>query len=401
MTRAAWIAALLLVGCATLEEPDWLQTLRAREAAPMRPEAFESPDGFFRARVPARLAAPVEREADTWRVRLDAGASSAIDCWVHSDSLDLAASVAAMSEAAFQAVAQNSGEIELRSVDHVDAGAFAASPFLAIDWLYRIEGDEGPRLGQVKHLALNRRGRGIYCLHDEIGYAETFRRVVAGLAASIRYAEPAPRPYFSQVSTLAIRGMRVGVEYTTLLRDAEGDTRVDTRTSLLVPIDGQTLQTSDSLGVEFARPDGALINQVHVALANGDLVSHLELDPHPDGHWAVSGTFQTKPLSAQIQASRPPTSWLGEALALRETLARGGREITLGRWVPQADPTRLLEQTLSIGAPLGPDRFAATLAVADLRADLVVERSGSVASGSIEMGLASLEIERVYVDGAF
>jgi hypothetical protein len=169
-----------------------------------------------------------------------------------------------------------------------------------------------------------------------------------------------------------------------------------------MPVTGDTLQVSDSFGVEFARSDGSLINQVHVETANGELVSRLELNPTDDG-WEVEGTYQSKPVSARFRAASPPTSWLGEALALRETIAHDGvgGELRLARWVPQADPTRLVDETLKVGRRIEPDRFAARLAMAGLEADLVVGADGSVASGSVPMGFASLEIERVHVAGAF
>jgi hypothetical protein len=60
-----------------------------------------------------------------------------------------------------------------------------------------------------------------------------------------------------------------------------------------------------------------------------------------------------------------------------------------------------VDETLSIERRMPPDRFAARLAMAGLEADLVVGADGSVASGRVPMGFASLEIERVYVGGAF
>ena len=216
----------------------------------------------------------------------------------------------------------------------------------------------------------------------------------------LRYAKPrGARPYFSQVSTLTIKGMRVGVEHTTLTRDQDGDTR----TALLIPVSSDTLQSSDTYAVEFAEPDGDLLNQVHVESANGELVTHLKLDPSSGGNWRVGGTLQTKPISGEIQTSGRPTSWLGEALALRRALADGGigGEVTLMRWVPQADPLRLVAETLAIERQVDPERFGAKLTMAGIEADLVVDRKGSVASGSLDMGFGSMAIERVYMGGTF
>jgi hypothetical protein len=217
-----------------------------------------------------------------------------------------------------------------------------------------------------------------------------------------RLGSAAP-PRFSEVSTMSIRGMQIGVVYTTLRVDANGDARVDSLTSVLLPVTAEALQASDTYEVEFARADGRLINHVHVETQNGELTTHLKLNPDADGVWSVEGTFQGKPLSTRIESARDLSSWLGDALALRRTLAAGGSgaEVTLTRWIPEADPTRLVDGTISIGRQVGPERYAAKLDAAGIEADLVVDRSGTIASASMDMGVADVDVERVYVRGAF
>src|SRR5262245_31726124 len=336
-----------VLGCASVPEPDWLQALRAREAEPMPSQKIQSSDRFFGARVPAKLAVPIQLEDEAYRVSLDVGSEAPVDCWVYRDGIDFAGSLAGLSESTFSAISERFGEVDLRKVDRVDAGVIAGSPFVAIDWMYRVKTDAGPQIGQVKHLVTSKGGRGLYCQHNELGYAKTFLRVVGSILESLEYRNPnGPEPYFSEISTMSVRGLRVGVEYTTLVRDEDRDTRIDTRMALLLPVTAEELQVSDTFGVEFARADGTLINQVHVESANGEVVSHLKLNPAPGGGWTVEGTYQGKALSAKIEPGDPPSSWLGEAYTLRRSLAEGGApgsQITLARRVPEAGPTRLGE----------------------------------------------------------
>jgi hypothetical protein len=402
MRLGLWVA--LAAGCASVPEPDWLGELRAREADPIASQAIASDDRYFRARVPARPQGGVTPVDDAYALRLDIGSETPMDCWIYREGLDFATSLAALSDSTFEAIGESFGRVEQRQIEQVDAGVLAGHPYLSVDWLYRIATESGPQVGQIKHAIASKQGRGIYCQHNELGFARSFQRVLGGLLGSLEYDAPDDaEPYFTQVSTIAVQGMRVGLERTTLVRDEVGDTRVDTKTSLLVPVTSDTLQVSDTFAVEFARSDGSLINQVHVETSNGELVSQLELNPTGADGWEVEGTFQTKPVSARFRSASPPTSWLGEALALRRAIARTGvgSEIRLSRWVPQADPTRLVDETLSIERRVEADRFAARLAMEGLEADLVVGADGSVASGEVPMGFASLVIERVYVGGAF
>jgi len=399
-----FLALVLATGCASVPAPDSLQAMRAREAEGLPEQSVQSVDRYFRARVPARLAGEILEEEEGYGLALDIGTGVPIECWVNREDIDFAAALLRSSDRTFAVVSERSGEIDLRRVDRVDSGAIAGNPFIAIDWLYRVQTDAGPRIGHVKHLVASKKGRGLYCQHNEPGYAGTFRRVVSALLESLEFGESnGPQPYFSEISTMSVRGMRVGVGVTTLSLDADRDTRIYTWSAVLIPITDSELQASDTAGVEFARPDGTLINQVHIESANGEVVSNLKLDPEPDGSWQVEGMFQGKPLSARIESASPPSSWLGDAVALRAALAGTGTgaEITLPRWVPEADPTRFIDQTLVIGQPVDPEHFAAKLAAAGLEADLVVDREGTVAAGTINMGAAVVELEQVYIDGSF
>jgi hypothetical protein len=398
------LLVLFALGCASVPETDWLTELREREADPIAEQTLASADGFFRARVPARLVGEITPQADAYGLRLDVGSETPADCWIYRGGVDFASSLGALSETSFEAISEGLGPVEAREIEGVDAGVLGESPFLSVSWLYRISGEGGPQVGEIRHLIASKAGRGLYCQQNELGYAQTFRRVVSALLESLEYAEAPQRvPYFTQVSTLALLGMRVGVERTTLTRDDEGDTRVDTVTSFVVPAGAGTLRVTDTFAVEFARVDGALINQLHVETSNGKLVTQLELNPSPDGAWLVDGTFQSRPLSTQFRSEDRPSSWLGDALALREAIATSGvgGEITVARWIPQADPTRLVDQTLSIERRLPSDRFGAHLETPGLEAELVVDPEGSIESGSVDLGSGSLEIERVFVGGEF
>jgi hypothetical protein len=376
------------------------ETARAREAAPLAEAALASNDGALRARVPARLLSPVRWQDERYLVQLDAGSEAPVVCSVFPEGLDAAASLAAFSKEIFAPLEQD-GSLKQRQILGVDAGHFAGRPFLALDWVYRIEREGRPLAGQVKLLVAQVGESALYCAHDEVGYVQSFRRVAGSLARSLvldRVDRPA---YLSAVSIYSVRELRVGYELITLERDAAGDTRIDTRTSLLLPVDGQTLQQSDSYDVAFSRPDGSVINQHAIESVNGEVMTQLRLDPDESGGWSVTGRFQGKPLEAEI-AEGAPVSWLGEGLALREALARDGTRavVAVQTWSADLDPTRLFEARLGIERQLDADRFAAKLEVAGMEADLVVGRDGLPVSGVVPAGPSDVKIERVYLDGS-
>jgi hypothetical protein len=398
---------LVLVLCALLacaSQPPAATTpfeaAHAREAEPLAEIALAAEGGGLRARAPARLLAPITWESERFLLQLDAGSEAPVVCSVFPDGLDAAASLAAFSKEIFAPLEQD-GSLKQRQILAVDAGHFAGRPFLALDWVYRIERGGNPLAGQVKLLVAQVGEGALYCAHDEVGYVQSFRRVAGALAGTLEL-ERASRPsYLSQVSIFSLRDLRVGYELVTLEHDAEGDTRIDTRTSLLLPVDGQTLQQNDSYDVAFSRPDGSVINQHSVEAVNGEVMTQLRLDPAEDGGWSVTGKFQGKPLSAEIPQGAP-ASWLGEGLALREALARDGARavVAVETWSADLDPTRLFEARLGVQRQLDADRFAAKLSVADVEADLVVDRDGLPVSGVVPAGPTDVKIERVFLDGS-
>jgi hypothetical protein len=403
--RRSLLSAVLSAGalaCASppLEEPPWLAEARAREAAPQKERALAA-KGAFRARVAAEVQVAPVRDEETWVFALGIGSEAPIECWAHDSDLDLASSLVAFSDSTFEAISQHFGEVSARRIEGVDAGALAGGPFLAVDWLYRIGDGGDARIGQIKHLAVSRQGRTLYCQHNELGYEATFRRVVEGLVRTLAYEKKAtPKTYYEEVSVFSVHEMRVGVQHVTLALDEEGDTRIDLRASTLVPADAESFQASDSYGVEFARRDGTLINQAHVESVNGELSTNLKLDP-TEGGWKVHGTFQTKPIEVQLDAAQPLRSWLGEVLSVRREIAKKGvgGEVVLARWVPDADPTRALEERITILEKVAGDRFRTLLSLAGIEAEVLADRSGSAASGSIDLGHIQMRFERIFAHG--
>lgn len=395
-----WLCAAVL-GCASTQaEPPWLAAARAREAAPQKERQIQA-EGAFKGEVAAEVLQAPKRDGESWYLSLGIGGDAPIDCWVHDSDLDLASSLVGFSKTSFGAISEQLGETRQRGIEKVDAGALAGGPFLAVEWIYRVGDGNQARLGEIKHLAVSKAGHTVYCQHNEVGYEKTFRSVVEGLVRGLVYAKSAaPKPYYEEISVMTLHDMRVGVEHVALVQDEDGDTRIDLRSFDLIPVDAETFQTSDSYGVEFVRRDGTLINQMHVESVNGELATQLKLDPEKGG-WRVHGTYQQKPLEARIDGAQRLGSWLGEVLSVRREIAKKGvgGEVVLARWVPDADPTRLLEERIAILEHVDGDRFRTALDLSGIEAEILADRSGSAASGSVEMGHIQMRFQRIFALG--
>jgi hypothetical protein len=392
------------VACASSPTGDADQTqleqLLAREADPLAEIALESPSGRFTARVAARAPGVFSpQEGDVEHVVLDIGAPSPMACDFFSQEQDLAGSLLGLSDLVFDALVSQVGPLELRNVYGVDAGSIQGHSFLALDWLYQVDGG----VGLLKQRMATASERSVYCYHDQVGYDATFARAFAGLVASLRYARPSePAPYYTEVSVTTIGGHRVGVSRVQMTHDAEGDTQIVQVSAMLMPRSAEHVLCIDSADVEWSRPDGSLINRVHTQAEGRELVNNLELVANGDA-WRVSGIYKLKDMDAEFTAESPLVSYLGEYLALRREVETHGDEARVAflKWLPTVDPSKPLQATYEVTGTQADGGYAARSVLGPLEMDLLLDRDGMPRVGSMDLGAATLEVERVYASGRF
>lgn len=121
----------------------------------------------------------------------------------------------------------------------------------------------------MKQLVADKHGHAIYCVHIDLGYRETFRKAAHALVESLEFGEAPPKPYYAEVAVASTNGMRIGVATNTLVRDAEGNTQSEQRTSLLVPAGPETLHSSDVIHIHWMRPDARSGSRGHSRREHG------------------------------------------------------------------------------------------------------------------------------------
>jgi hypothetical protein len=381
-------------------DPRLLEPANGPEAQPLPDALFEVP-GAFRGRVPATLPAPPQRDGDAWTLLLGIGSAVPVECRIHDGDLDLAWSLARLSEERLDALAPRVGGIDASRVARVDAGALAGSLFLGLDRVYRLSG--GTSFGQMKHLMVSRAGRAIHCVHDEVGYAQSFRRVVEALVAGLVFAEPAAEPAYEEIVVLSANGRTIGVIHACVVVEADGNARVDTRKLGLVEMGPTTLRAGDETGSELARADGTLLRQTLVSASNGEVVTRIDFAPHPDGGWEMRGLFRGKPLETRIASETPLPSSFFESRAMVEALtSRGvGAELRSLRWLPNIDPSGLTEQIVRVVERLPNGNFVTETSLGGIEGRTELEPTGGFVASEMVIGHIKMRSERVYRRGNF
>src|SRR5688572_22199975 len=385
-------------------DPKWLTQARARESKPQKPRAIESADKWFKAEVPAKLEGVIEKSDDSYSLSFATGGKAPVNCEVIPGGIDLAGYLYANRDYLFAAIEKTQGKVETRAVTAYDAGAYGDSPYLQLTWLYRVTTDKGAMLGEVKQIAFEEAGHGVYCFHNDLGYTKTFTNIVKGLAETLEIPEKRSKPYYHEIATMRIGDTRIGVLEVRLEKDDEGYIKAEQIGAMLSPEEGGDVSAHDSFEREWVDKDNSLINAFQISVANGEIESELALSYKDDNGWMLEGTMQGKKVSQKLEPQEDPGNWLRQASELRQLLHAAepaGLQHSLTLWL-DIDPSKLTPTKTRILKRRGPKEFEAINTIGPMEAHIVIESdTGMLSYAEIRMGPQVIVMERVFVKGTF
>jgi hypothetical protein len=417
LNRGRGLAALVLVAAGLVAGPaagqslpKWLLDAQAREATLKPLTEVASDDGWFRSRVPGTVAHPIRLEEGSYSVVIEVAAGVSVSCEVLREPGDLAGFLSAAADASFVELAKAHGAIQAKAVEASQAGIAGSHPYISLRWVYRVVQGGEARIGALKQFAVDRGDALIYCAHDELGYVQTFDAAARALATHFRAGPAAPgapeiRPHFREVSVVSMDGQPVGLASTTMTLDADGDTKVVNRTSMLVQRAPGQLLAQDSADIQWVRADGSLINATQVKVAQGTTTEEMKLVPAADGNerrWRASGKIGPKAIDVEIEGS--PSSFVALARARRQMLGAAapvGASTDSTIW-SSMDLTRLVPARASVLAAAGPEMYTVREELGGVAMEVVLDRrTGTMASGRLPLGARTLNFERVLREGEF
>jgi hypothetical protein len=397
------LIALPFLSMAQSEEPQWLKDARAREGTPIAPVNIKSQDGWFSARVTARLSGAIVKDQGSYALSLDIGSDAPMQCDVVPEGFDMADRLARTFDVTIKRLEATQGKVEARQLEFTDAGAIGNVPYLETRWLLRVNDGKETRVGALKQVVLEKHGHGIYCAQFDVGFVKTFDAVTRSLAESFEAPPVGQPPYFFEIGTASIDGKKIGLMVTRLEQDADEDTKASQLTSLLLPAAAGALHTQDGLQVEWIKADGALINASQAMSKDGEIVIDATLTRSAGG-WTIQGDSQGTPLDEKLPADVRPSSWVEQARGRRKLLASGnpiGVEYGNDLWV-QPDLSRLTPGKTRVLARKGPGEFTARATSGNFTAELILDaKTGMPTSTDFPLGPLNIHVERVFVSGSF
>ena len=377
------------------EFPDWFQNNMLRETKIKHKTLLE----IEQFRVSKEVMGKVElikKEAGWWYYNIHIGTTSPVECYVFAQYDGPANSLYAIVEASLTGAEEIyskplSGQFNYA----VGTGMTESTPYLLLDTLYHLGHGEQKVTGVLKGLSAETNDSLQICLHNEIGYRETFFSTFASFVDAFSESAEKP-PFFEAVYKMTFDNIPVGYGREKYTKDDEGDIYIQTSTAFIIPVDARSVSRSDSVGESWSYPDGALINGTVYTIENSTLLSNYSIN-YQDEKWLVQGELQGKAIKHELEYS----GWLLSDFALyNETAVLLASELDSAEfydWMPEIDPTSALKVIIRKVADNPDENIHIEMGPIVLKT--LVEDNGVPKKTYIEQGGKKTYLAPVYLSG--
>ncbi|MEW9797716.1 hypothetical protein [Alteromonas sp. CYL-A6] len=327
--------------------------------------------------------------------QMNIGTGSPVECYVFTEFDGTATSFYAIMEHSLQSAANLNNKSLTGAFNFaIDSDVVSGVPYIGLDTLYTLgEGSEKVS-GTLKGLAARTDRSLQICLHNEIGYRDSFMAVFSSLIEGIN-AQEQDNAFFEPVYKMTLNGTPIGYSRETYTYDEDGDVNIETDSVFLVPVDASSVSRSDAVVSAWSTPDGALINANEYTIDNGVVSSQFSIT-YQDDAWQVQGSLQNKPVSATLDHDGWLLSDFGGYLATASLADADTPSSTYSMWVPEADPTSVMAVTLSKQQAENAYRFDA----GPLSMDYTADAEGVMKHAAMEMGGLQVKLELVHRRGS-
>lgn len=337
----------------------------------------------------------VEHDEGFWYYLIDLGTGSPAECYVFTDFDGTATTLNSIIDLGLKGAEQaNNKSLTGRFNYAVDSGMIGDTPYLIQDTLYHLGEGDDKVAGILKAKAAQTNDSLQVCLHNEMGYRDTFEQVFASFVGAFEQAESDPE-FFESVFKISLNGMPLGYGREKYVKDQEGDIHTVTDSAFIMPVDASSISSTDSVSVSWSRPDGSLINGTDYSIENGQLTSEFAIE-FIDDKWHVNGQLQGK----KVELDLAHTEWLmsayGNYVASVDLLNSEDDSTTFNMWTSEADPTSVLKVTMK----------KLTESDANIQIDMgpivlkyLSQNNGVFEQGSMSLGPAKMDLEMVYTKG--
>ena len=318
--------------------PEWFSLSLARESDEL-PQTRLSLQSFpINAKGLGSWSEPQQVE-DYWYFTVDIGSETPIECWAFKDYDGLANSLVNMMNYAVTNVSQEQGKtLESRYNFSLDISTLERVPVFSYEILYNLGESSERASGLMKGLSAESPNGLQVCLHNEIGYRKTFKDVFISFVNAVDRAANI-QPFYFAINGMKMQGELVGIVSEKFSKDADGDIEIIETTSLILPVDANTVSASDSQVRSWSYADGTLINTYSYTVENGELSSSLGISKSEE-KWVIEGEVQGKAVNSELSFNDAFVSNFGAYLEMQRLANSENNSLSYNMWNADTDPTQ-------------------------------------------------------------
>lgn len=367
-----------------------LEAMARREVSqPLPTKAIAFPDDSFAADVEASTEPEVAREEGAVTVNFKIGSEGVANCYFYPEQID----VGGTAHRLLQLVSES---VELRQVRPVAVSAIGTNPVVFLEGMYVGDGPAGKLLGMLK-LAIHPTPQGsLMCIHDELGYSKTFRRVIEGLARTFKPKESESLAVrFADLATVKVGEVPVGFQRRRVIEAKDGGRIDEVLTAMLMPRSATDLMANDVSEVAIADKAGRISTLQFSSSSNGETELELSMERKEGNTYAYQGTHSGKKVSGTFK-SKDKAGLPGEAYlenVVRTRLFDGkSAGLAIEQYEPSVDFAKPVEVVLRSSKA---SARGLSMTIGKLELACVADAAGMVERAEMSVGPTTLVQERV------
>ena len=335
-----------------------------------------------------------ESHDNSFQLTIPVGTESPVECFVYKNAVDPGGTLFAFTREAAK-------QVDVRLFKVADVSLVGDYPVVFLEAQYLAKTAGGQALGELKTMFYQHPLTPMLCVHDELGYNESFRRVTKALAASLKIADMQVNPTKSvQVYVDKIAGHPAGFSSHVVLSDKGGKMTSLSRSTTFIPRSVSDLVISDTVSSEVWDSDGKLLEAVYAVGEGGELNVNISLKRVGPQEYAYKGQHGGKSVAGKFKTRSKrglATDKITTGLVAAELLTGKSRELKMEQYHASINPSAPIEVSYKteskadrrIKVTLGPMEAVAT-----------ADDKGMLEKMEIPVGGLSLSQERVLVRGA-
>ena len=371
---------------------DFDATLK-REASGLTEQAVEGPQAAWTAKVPAAAAPKLTPSENVMLVDIPIGSESAVRCQVFSDTLDPGGTLSGV-------IKESGSRVEYRSIVPSGVQVLSGVPATFLETVYVTDTEGGKGAGGLKLAIQVREQESLLCLHDEVGYKQTFKDISTAFFSTFKVRNaPANENTFTEVSKARLGDTDVGFAWTRVKPGQNpGEREYNCSNTTLIPTSPKDVIFEDSYEMFLYDRKNVLQTGTWVEGTGGEITLKVTIKRWADGKYAYEGEASGKPIKGVLPAPKGVLTSLEIATRLKKKLKAGAPfELVLPEYHPSIDPTALIDVTYK--RQKGDPARQVVVTMSDRTMTTEVDDDGIAKTAWFQVGKHRLSIERLKSEG--